>query len=571
MITRIPLFMLALMPCMISAAQSATPYAVQTIKGRIAFSTDGNMSGNSDLMSTPLAIALLKKANQSNKIVYIDTANHYWANSSTSTYSAYKNLLNQTVAHYGLDADIVYDVSDERSAAKNALVKEINKSTSANPLNVFLNGPADHLCAAVKMANVDARAHVTVYTHGRADAELTVNGSCNMAELLKVKPKTVKHVAYPAFGSLLAPSAQFTWLSNSEDTYLKKIRSGPGISVTSGNIRDAGSVFATLTGDRAPTPAKFAALFGNAPSEPGKPADPVDPDPIPVTPPLASGDLATVLSDSCYNRIWNPANSSMGIDKWAYQRAGGATHAESTGFDKRASYVTNAPGGVDAVRFVSYGDKWNSLLDYKKGNAKSFMPAAGMESARFVASYHIPSSYDVYRAGRLPVGFIIGDPNGKITGMSGGTVPEKQQGSSVRINFSKSLSLMIYSYHLNRKSERFFWTSPLAGGGSGERQFGTGPRTPNPLPKGEWATMVLDVTLNEVGKTNGTSRLRLYNSQGKLFSSALLENAQFRKDSKWKITGPYMTEKYDNLAPGPKTQYMYARNFNIYNKSSNCQ
>lgn len=48
------------------------------LSGRIVFSTDGNVLGKNDISSTPLALALLDKAGQTNKIVYVDYANRYW-------------------------------------------------------------------------------------------------------------------------------------------------------------------------------------------------------------------------------------------------------------------------------------------------------------------------------------------------------------------------------------------------------------------------------------------------------------------------------------------------------------
>lgn len=575
--------MMALIPCMLHAI-TAEAQTVKQVSGRIAFSTDGNVAQSSDMAGVPLAIALLHKNKQSQKIVYVDYANHYWNNISTKSHNDYKSALTQTFKKFSLNDDVLFDVSKQRSAASTALVKEINKSTAANPLTVFLNGPAAHLCDAVKKSNAKARPFVTVYTHGRTDAETSVKGSCDMADLMKVKPTTVKRVAYPAFGSLKAKYSEFQWLKNNTDKDVSWIYDQLlKISTSEGNIRDGGSVLALLTNDKSPTPAKFAAFFKNETPKPvdPKPVDPkpVDPKPVdpkpadPVTPPLppTSGDLGKVLADSCYSKIWSPANSTMGVDNWHYQRAAGATHAESTGFDKRATYVKDAPGGVDAVRFVSYGDKWNSLLDYRKGNASSSMPANGMETARFVVNYLVDKNWENYAAGRFAAGVIIGDPAKKISCMSGGCVPEKQQGSSVRVNFSRSLQPKLYSYHLNRKTPRFVWESKLEGVASGERQFGDAPSTNVSLPKGEWVTMVIDVTLNDVGKDNGSSRLAVYNSQGKLMSSVSINNARYRNDAKWKIVGPYMTEKYDNLAPGPKTQYTYARNYMMFNKKANCQ
>lgn len=545
---------------------SYTPAEAQTartITGRIAFSTDGNVPGTNDMAGTPLAIALLDKAQQSGKIVYVDYANHYWNNTTGSTYNNYKSSIESAFTRFGINNNKLFDVSRNRTAARTALVAEINRSTSSNPLRIILNGPAAHVCDAIQRSNSAARRYVTVYTHGRTDAEASVNGSCNMAGIRQIKPSTVNHTAYTPYGSLEEVAfSNFNWLRDHSDANIRWIYARlQNVNTSRATITDVGSTYELLTGDSSPTPTKLSNLLrsSNTPVEP-------EPEPQPNNP----GQLGQLLSDSCYAKIWDPAESTMGSSQWYPQRAAKATHAAS--FDSRASYVSNAPGGVGAVRFVSYGDKWNSLLDFRAGNVQSSMPAQGMEEARFVVKYYIPNDYNVWVAGRMAAGLKIGNPNGRISCHSGGCPPENQQGSSVRVNFSSSLRLMVYSYHLNRTSPRITdWDNPLTGGVVPVRQFGAGPRTTVAMPKGEWVTFVLDVKLNTVGQSNGSARLLLYNERGSLLSSALLQNSRYRDSASWKIVGPYMTEKYDNLAPGPKTQYMYARDYAIYNKRANCQ
>lgn len=115
---------------------------------------------------------------------------------------------------------------------------------------------------------------------------------------------------------------------------------------------------------------------------------------------------------------------------------------------------------------------------------------------------------------------------------------------------------MVYSYHLNRTSPvNKSWISPTGNGKTQLiRQFGQGPTVPEPMPKNEWFTMILDLKLNEVGKADGSARLLVYNEQGKLMTFAQLDNAVYRTNPNWKIMGPYLTEKYNNqLGPGPNT------------------
>lgn len=291
----------------------------------------------------------------------------------------------------------------------------------------------------------------------------------------------------------------------------------------------------------------------------------------------SSGDVSTlakVIGDTCYQRLWNPLESDMGRGKWSAQRKAGSTTDPI--FDQRASFERDAPGGVPAVRFTAYGDKDNALIDFRRSNAAPYMPRNGMEEARFMVSYYLPSNYEFFASGRLAAGMYITDPNNPGTCMGGGCLPSLQTGSSVRINFDRDERIngirpMIYSYHLDRTSPVVSWKSPMGNGAPIIRQFGQGPTVPYAMPKNKWFTMILDIKLNDVGKANGKTRILVYNNDGKLMTHTQLTDVVYRTNPKWKIMGPYLTEKYNNgLGPGPKTQSMFARNFGIFKKLDNC-
>ncbi len=546
---------------------SAEAQTVQQIPGRIAFSTDGNIAGKGDAVGTPLSIALLHKTQRSSlsKIVYIDYANHYWNGAQGEMYNNYRAALTQAASRYDLNSNILFDVSRNKANATRALVTEINRSTASNPLHVFLNGPADHLCDAVKKSNADARRYVTVYTHGRSDSELRVGGSCNMEDLMKVKPTTVRRVAYDPF-SLTSKYSDFTWLRDNPDRNVSWIYDQLAkVNRSEGDIRDAGSVWGLVMQDSNPSIAKFASFFGRNTSTPVEPTNPVEPTrPTPVV-----SALSTLLADRCYTTAWNPTEQALINDKWSILRATGSTH--DTSYDMRASYVANGPENQKALKFVAYKDKRQSLVDYRKTVAAS-------DAARLVFSFYLPKNFQAFSSGRLAAGVQITDPDNRGTGIGGGVLPERQNGSSIRINHTSSkntneMTPMLYSYHLDRKSPRVVSEPDWEGKQPKVSMFGEGARLTSPIPKGEWVTMVIDVTLNDVGRNNGSSYLYLFNAAGKLVSESSFKNVIYRNDAKWKIIGPYFTEKFNNPDPTGtgKDESMYTKGYALLTKRPDCR
>ena len=561
-LTHIGLMTVALL---ISAGSTtAQAQTAKQISGRIAFSTDGNTIEKGDAVGTPLSIALLYKTQKyTPKIVYIDYANNHWRNSRRYMHNIYKAALTQTITRYDIDSNTLFDVSHNKTKATKALVAEINKSTANNPLHVFLNGPADHLCDAVKKSNVAARRYVTVYTHGRTDAKFKVKGSCTMADLMKVKPATVQYVAYKPF-HLRSDYSDFTWLKDTSDKNVSWIYDQlRKVNKREGDIRDAGSVWALVMDDPNPTVKKFASFFiKNAPEQANP--KPADPKPEPVV-----SALSTILADKCYTTAWNPTEEALVSDKWSILRATGSTH--DTSYDMRVSYVADGPENQKALKFVAYNDKRQSLVDYRKTVAAS-------DAARLVFGIYIGKNYNVFSSGRLAAGVQITDPDNRGLNIGGGALPERQNGSSIRINHTSNkntneMTPMLYSYHLDRKSPRVVSEPDWEGKQPKVSMFGEGARLTSPIPKGEWVTMVIDVTLNDVGTNNGSSTLYLFNAAGKLVSESSFKNVIYRNDAKWKIIGPYFTEKFNNPDPTGtgKDESMYTKGYALLTKRPDCR
>ncbi|TPE51632.1 hypothetical protein [Amaricoccus solimangrovi] len=275
-------------------------------------------------------------------------------------------------------------------------------------------------------------------------------------------------------------------------------------------------------------------------------------------PPRARPDPAARAAapspSACLREVWAPPTGEICAATWGILPAAGSHNTEAE--DRRYSCATMDGGTVLAI--TSRGDRPNSLLEFGRD------VGGGGDVARLSAQIYIPEDYQPYVGGRLAFGIQIGDRGCA----SGGCLPEEQTGAKVRANFrvsddGGSIVLADYSYHLDRRTRPRMTDSHWKGGERTLRAFGAGRKMTRALPKGEWVTLVLDVTLNTPGKADGSSLLSAYDAKGRLIDSAGYANVIYRPDASWTITGPVMTEKYNDTRPGPKNQTIYYRDYRL--------
>lgn len=282
-------------------------------------------------------------------------------------YNDYKSTMEKAFTRFDLDKEKLFDVKQSKETATRALTAEINKSSVKNPLRVFLNGPAEHLCDAVKRSDSKARENVIVYTYGIKNINMqSGKGACNMTELLKLKPTTVKHVNF-AEGSfkLTGKYTDVAWFKNSQDDAINWIyKRLPYANPDVADLTDAGTIWAVLMNDPSPSLQKYGNFF-----EANAHITPALPQPSTGMPAKDVRTLKKVLADQCYARVWNSRESEMGRDKWSAQRASGSTHDPA--FDQRAFYNANGPKGVPAAQIMSYGDKKAAVFLHYKQVAQS--------------------------------------------------------------------------------------------------------------------------------------------------------------------------------------------------------
>ena len=157
-------------------------------KGRVAFSSDGNIHDPDDIVATAISVAMLAKAGRQSQLVYYGYSDHIWAPHDDFQWSVLQeNLRKMRVASEGtaeewggFDLGVFYQAYDEgwqptnnnyaslgsqTQKAVNALRDEINQSSANDPLTIIMAGPAEVVFHAVDRSNTAARKHVTVVSH----------------------------------------------------------------------------------------------------------------------------------------------------------------------------------------------------------------------------------------------------------------------------------------------------------------------------------------------------------------------------------------------------------------------
>ncbi len=271
---------------------------------------------------------------------------------------------------------------------------------------------------------------------------------------------------------------------------------------------------------------------------------------------VPGGSVTPVPLGQCNRLIWSPSNDVMcNPANWNYiAQLGGTAY-------NRVSCAV-APGGGTAVSITEYSGKQLSLMllhKYRK------LPNIALDSAQVQMEMYIPTNFDPTSSGRMPLGIqVTGDGNG--CGGTGGCLPDEADASTIRLQSQISgttFRLSNYSYHLDRT------TRPVTGVGGSDpdvktRVYGQGKSMSALVPKGEWVTVVMQMTLNTPGQSNGSSKVMLYDSTGKLLGSAGHTNVVYRTGPGWKITGVVGDHKFNTKSVPTRTQSLYFRNYKMY-------
>lgn len=160
------------------------------VKGRIAYSADGNYHDRDDIGANAFALMLLAKSGYKDKLVHFEYGNHIWKTDDKQL----EDLENSTLGArkiFGFLRDIFFNLITNAEAAYNHLASEINKSSADDPLIICGAGPMHTIYRALKSAQAGKLQYVSILSHSPD----TGDGSSNNEHGIRCHktPATVFH------------------------------------------------------------------------------------------------------------------------------------------------------------------------------------------------------------------------------------------------------------------------------------------------------------------------------------------------------------------------------------------
>lgn len=134
---------------------------------RFAVCADGNYHDWDDIGATPMTLALYWRAKETGtwlELVHYQYATHIGADDP----SQHVNMIlsaEGALSSYGVDPKIVFDYYNDEIRARNALAREISKSTSGNQLFILQAGPWESMARAFDYALIAEHQYVTIISH----------------------------------------------------------------------------------------------------------------------------------------------------------------------------------------------------------------------------------------------------------------------------------------------------------------------------------------------------------------------------------------------------------------------
>ncbi|WP_281991268.1 T9SS type A sorting domain-containing protein [Aquimarina aggregata] len=143
--------------------------------GRVVLSFDGNVHDDDDIVAMPFAMALWWAAGLKDSVVQIEYNNHICGDSSNERDNFgsgigddslnMKESAEQAKVRFGYGGNIMYDFKNRGNASTNKMAREIEKSTSSNPLWILAGGPVETIYRGLQKAT-KGHQNVTVISHG---------------------------------------------------------------------------------------------------------------------------------------------------------------------------------------------------------------------------------------------------------------------------------------------------------------------------------------------------------------------------------------------------------------------
>jgi Secretion system C-terminal sorting domain len=148
--------------------------AIKYPGGRMAFSFDGNVHDDDDIIALPVSMAMIWAAGLKDKIAHVEYSNHICSHGAEDDgIDDFKGddalhmrvSANESITRFGLDGTKFYDYSTNGTQATANFILAINSSTAADPLWIIAAGPMETVWRALNGSDPSKRQYVTVISH----------------------------------------------------------------------------------------------------------------------------------------------------------------------------------------------------------------------------------------------------------------------------------------------------------------------------------------------------------------------------------------------------------------------
>lgn len=234
-------------------------------KGRIAFTSDGNLHDSDDWGATAFSLAFIHYAGLEKRFVHYDYNNHI-GKSRASWEKIMDDAAKGGAKRFGLDVTKVFNNQTAQKAAILNFVKEAKKSSKKNPLWFICAGPMHTAYNLIKATPKEKRQYIHAISHSKWNEEHS-HGATKMtwAAMKKDFPTVVYHDIIDQnksngeddFQSHIknwqwlkeSKNPNWQWLYNIDDTYqVDKLERWKSNTEKHFDISDAGMTYWLITG-----------------------------------------------------------------------------------------------------------------------------------------------------------------------------------------------------------------------------------------------------------------------------------------------------------------------------------
>ena len=334
------LIVLCLISSLLSFAQKSK---INMPKGRIAFSSDGNLHDSDDWGATAFSLALLHYADLEKRFVHYDYNNHL-GDSRESWEKMMDEAAKGGAKRFGLDVSKVFNDQTEKEAAIANFVKEAKKSSKNNPLWFICAGPMQMAYNLIEATPENKRQFIYAISHSTWNEDHTDGeNEKTWADMKKDFPSVTYYDIIDQnnangeddFKSHInnwqwlknSSNKNWQWLYNIDDTYqVDELENWDSNTEKHFDISDTGITYWLITGGPDNGNEKggwkeVKALFENKPIEMTNPTPEVK---------LTSNDFIFIEAENTTSDLqeWNVLKKG---DALYTEKASGFAHIEFTG------------------------------------------------------------------------------------------------------------------------------------------------------------------------------------------------------------------------------------------------